>query len=245
MALMNAYQNVFKRIERKYILDEEKYRGICVSLEKYFLKDRYFQSTICNIYYDTPDRLLVRSSLEKPIYKEKLRLRSYGVPDDSSKVFLELKKKYKGVVYKRRTDMTVPRAMDFIYGMVTPDENSQIEREIKYFLDFYGDIEPAMFLSYDRKAYYCADEPDFRLTFDENITYRAEDIDLRSGVYGKKLLNEGEHIMELKIPDAMPVWFAHILTELDIFPGSFSKYGSAYEREYIKYNNPERTNCYA
>ncbi|MGN0695251.1 MAG: polyphosphate polymerase domain-containing protein [Oscillospiraceae bacterium] len=242
---MNAYQNVFKRVERKYILDEEKYRGLCSCLDKYFLKDRYFQSTICNIYYDTPDRQLVRNSLEKPVYKEKLRLRSYGVPDDDSKVFLELKKKYKGVVYKRRTDMTVAHAVDFIDGAVPPADDSQIEREMKYFLDFYGNIEPAMFLSYDRKAYFCADAPDFRLTFDENITYRTEDIDLRSGVYGEKLLDDGEHIMELKIPDAMPVWFAHILTELDIFPGSFSKYGSAYEREFIKYNNLERTNCYA
>ncbi|MDD7429962.1 MAG: polyphosphate polymerase domain-containing protein [Oscillospiraceae bacterium] len=245
MVLMKAYQNVFRRVERKYILDEEKYRGICSYLDKYFLKDRYFQSTICNIYYDTPDRQLVRSSLEKPVYKEKLRLRSYGVPDDDTKVFLELKKKYKGVVYKRRTDMTVSRAVDFIDGKIFPDNDSQIEREIKYFLDFYGEIEPAMFLSCDRKAYYSAEDPDFRLTFDENITYRTEDIDLRSGVYGKKLLNGGEHIMELKIPNAMPVWFAHILTELCIYPGSFSKYGSAYEREFLNYINPERTNCYA
>lgn len=241
---MNAYQNVFKRVERKYILDDEKYHRLFECLDRYFLKDRYFMSTICNIYYDTPDSRLVRNSMEKPVYKEKLRLRSYGVPDDDTKVFLELKKKYKGIVYKRRTDMTVPHATDFVNGNVPPDEGSQIEREIKYFLDFYGNIQPAMFLSYDRKAYYSAEDPNFRLTFDENITYRTEDVDLRSGVYGKKLLNEGTHIMELKIPDAMPVWFAHILTDLEIYPSSFSKYGSAYEREFLGYHNDERTNCY-
>lgn len=245
MVRMNAYQNVFKRVERKYILDEEKYLGLMECLDRYFMKDRYFKSTICNIYYDTPDYRLVRNSLEKPVYKEKLRLRSYGVPDDETKVFLELKKKYKGVVYKRRTDMTVPHAVGFVNGVIPPCEDSQIEREIKYFLDFYGNIQPSMFLSYDRKAYYSAEDPNFRLTFDGNITYRTEDVDLRSGVYGKKLLDRGTHIMELKIPDAMPVWFAHILTELDIFPTSYSKYGSAYERELLGYHNEERTNCYA
>ena len=171
---MNGNQEVFRRIEKKYIVDEPTYEKLIKKLDGHFVKDRYYKSTICNIYYDTPSHQLVRNSIEKPVYKEKLRVRSYGVPNDEDMVFVELKKKYKGVVYKRRIEMTLAQTRDFFAGKEVSHDNPQIENELKYFLKFYEGIAPAMYLSYDRLAYCGAEDPSLRLTFDTHILYREE-----------------------------------------------------------------------
>lgn len=225
-----AYQNVFKRVEKKYLIDEDTYIRLEEKLKDHIVPDEYGQSTICNIYYDTPDRRLIRTSLEKPVYKEKFRVRSYGTASSGSTVFIELKKKYKGVVYKRRTGMTLEQSDEFIKDQVFVDKNKQIQKEINYFLNFYKDIAPAMFISYDRVAYYEKNNPELRITFDQNIIYREEELSLDKGVWGTHLLNKGERVMEIKIPGAMPVWLSQILNELKIFPKSYSKYGTAYTR---------------
>lgn len=241
---MEAYQEVFKRYEKKYVVDEKTYKELMSKLEKYFVSDKYGKSTVCNIYYDTPEHLLIRNSIEKPVYKEKLRVRSYGVPDDDSMVFVELKKKYKGVVYKRRVEMTLAQSRDFIAGKSSPGENPQIENELRYFLGFYKGIAPAMFLSYDRIALCGIENPALRITFDSNITYREEQLELEKGIWGKELLSDGTRIMEIKIPGAMPVWLSKILDELKIFPSSFSKYGTAYLEELSEKNNKGKvTSC--
>ena len=228
---MNGNQEVFRRIEKKYIVDEPIYEKLIKKLEGHFVKDRYYKSTICNIYYDTPSHQLVRNSIEKPVYKEKLRVRSYGVPDDEDMVFVELKKKYKGVVYKRRIEMTLAQTRDFFAGMEIPHSNPQIENELRYFLKFYEGIAPAMYLSYDRLAYCGAEDPSLRLTFDTHILYREEQRELDKGIWGKELLPAGIRVMEIKIPNAMPLWLSAILDELKIFPASYSKYGTAYLNE--------------
>ena len=229
---MNGNQEVFRRIEKKYIVDEPTYEKLIKKLDGHFVKDRYYKSTICNIYYDTPSHQLVRNSIEKPVYKEKLRVRSYGVPNDEDMVFVELKKKYKGVVYKRRIEMTLAQTRDFFAGKDVPHDNPQIENELKYFLKFYEGIAPAMYLSYDRLAYCGAEDPSLRLTFDTHILYREEQKELDKGIWGKELLPAGMRVMEIKIPNAMPLWLSSILDELEIYPASFSKYGTAYLNEF-------------
>lgn len=229
---MNGNQEVFRRIEKKYIVDEPTYEKLIKKLDGHFVRDRYYKSTICNIYYDTPSHQLVRNSIEKPVYKEKLRVRSYGVPNDEDMVFVELKKKYKGVVYKRRVEMTLAQSRDFFAGKEVPHDNPQIENELKYFLKFYEGIAPAMYLSYDRLAYCGAEDPSLRLTFDTHILYREEQKELDKGIWGKELLPAGVRVMEIKIPNAMPLWLSTILDELEIYPASFSKYGTAYLNEF-------------
>lgn len=229
---MNGNQEVFRRIEKKYIVDEPTYEKLIKKLDGHFVKDRYYKSTICNIYYDTPSHQLVRNSIEKPVYKEKLRVRSYGVPNDEDMVFVELKKKYKGVVYKRRIEMTLAQTRDFFAGKEVPHDNPQIENELKYFLKFYEGIAPAMYLSYDRLAYCGTEDPSLRLTFDTHILYREEQKELDKGIWGKELLPAGMRVMEIKIPNAMPLWLSAILDELEIYPALFSKYGTAYLNEF-------------
>ena len=241
---MGNYREVFKRTEQKYLLDEKTYRRLRQLLEGRAQVDRYGKSTICNIYYDTPDHKLVRRSLEKPLYKEKVRIRSYGTPNKDSTVFVELKKKFEGIVYKRRVDMTLEQSNDFARGGSLPMKNPQIEKELAYCFSLYDGLAPAMFLSYDRVALYGTEDPEVRITFDSNIIYREKALDLSKGVWGKKLLENGERIMEIKIAGPMPMWLVRILDELKVYPTSFSKYGSAYQREVNKRNmNKEEIYC--
>ncbi|WP_295151995.1 polyphosphate polymerase domain-containing protein [uncultured Ruminococcus sp.] len=227
---MAAVQETFKRVEKKYFVTDVQQEEIIRIMAGKAAADHYGLTTICNIYYDTPDHQLIRTSMEKPVYKEKLRIRSYGVPNKDSKVFVELKKKYKGVVYKRRVDMSLIDSYEFVNFGVMPGKNPQIEKEIDYFLHFYKDVAPAMYLSYDRIAFAGIDNPDLRITFDSNITYREEEIRLEKGSWGRKLLDPHMRIMEIKIPGAMPLWLSYLLDQLEIYPGSFSKYGEAYKQ---------------
>ena len=227
---MKAIQEVFRRVEKKYIISAAQCDELVKRMNGMMAADDYGLTTICNIYYDTPDHRIIRTSMEKPVYKEKLRVRSYGVPGADSKVFVELKKKYKGVVYKRRVDMTLLQSYRFLNFGLCPDKNKQIEKEIQYFLKFYGKVEPAMYLSYDRIAYAGTQDPELRITFDSNITYREDEPRLEKGVRGRKLLADDVRIMEIKIPNAMPLWLSGLLDDMKIYPGSFSKYGEAYKQ---------------
>jgi hypothetical protein len=226
----NPNQPTFQRFELKYLLSDEQYRALLYRLAERIEPDEFYKSTICNLYFDTPDYRLIRTSLEKPVYKEKLRLRSYGVPTPDGKVFLEIKKKYKGVVYKRRIALTLTEAQNYLSGGIRPAQDSQILREIDWFRAFYSELQPAVYLSYDREAYAARENAGLRFTFDTNILYRRERLHLADGVGGQALLEAGQHLMELKVPGAMPVWLAGILSSLSIRPVSYSKYGSAYRQ---------------
>lgn len=237
---MNQYQDTFKRYEKKYLLQPEKYELLRYRLQDYMQEDDYGQTTICNIYFDTPDYRLIQASLEKPLYKEKLRLRSYGVPRDGDTVFIELKKKYKGIVYKRRITSDITSAELYLYNAKPTVDAGQIKKEIDWFLDFYQDIRPAMYISYNRIAMYGLEDSNLRITFDSNILWRKEDLWLEHGVWGNPLLEEGGQLMEIKIPGAMPVWLSHLLGKLEIYPVSFSKYGRGYQEALTDKNNKVR-----
>lgn len=226
---MDDFQMTFKRYEIKYLLDEKTYLELRKRLEGKMVVDQYGEKTVCNIYFDTPDSRLIRTSLEKPVYKEKLRLRSYGTPERNSTVFVELKKKYKGVVYKRREDMVLSEAEAYLYQGWKPGFSSQVLREIDWFLNYYGQITPAMYISYERIAMNEVKDSGLRVTFDTNILWRKEELNLKKGSWGNPILEPGQRLMEIKIAGAMPLWLGEILDKLYIYPVSFSKYGRAYQ----------------
>lgn len=222
--------NVFLRHELKYLLDAEKKRRVMELLPLHMSLDKYGKSEIRSIYFDTDDYLLVRRSIQKPVFKEKLRIRSYGEATKDREVFVELKRKYNSVVYKRRTKMTEAEALLWLTeGNGCPIE-SQISHEIDYFLTMYERLSPKVFLSYEREAYYDKDGSDLRITFDDNILARCEELTLEGKAYGTPLLDEGKTLMEIKCSGGMPLWLVHLLSEAGIFKTSYSKYGVAYKK---------------
>lgn len=225
--------NVFKRVEKKYVLSEDLYQKLFEKINNYITVDTYDFSTICNIYFDTDDYLLVNRSIEKPIYKEKVRLRSYGVPKKNSKVFLEIKKKYKGVVGKRRVSAPLKEFYTYFDTGKYPNVDTQIMNEINYCFKFYN-LKPKVFLAYDRYSYKGKDDSNFRITFDKNIRSRTDNLYLEKGDNGMLLLDKNCYIMEIKTLGAYPLWFAQILSELNIYPTSFSKYGNVYKKQIFK-----------
>lgn len=230
----------FNRLEKKFLLNEEQFLRIKEEIDKRFDPDEYGETTICNLYYDTNDYTLISRSIEKPTYKEKLRLRTYGIPTNDSTGFVEVKKKYKGVVFKRRITMPLHKAVSFLADETDVDSPTQMSKEIKYFLKFYKGLEPRFYISYDRSAFFCKDDRDFRITFDRNLTWRDYDLDLTKGSYGNLLTKEGQVLMELKVATAVPLWLSNLLSELKIYSVSFSKVGNAFiqkinnNRSYIK-----------
>ena len=203
---------VFNRYEKKYIIDEDTFHKLTYQIADYMNPDAYNRNgeayRISNIYYDTENDQLIRASIEKPVYKEKLRLRAYGTPELSDNVFVEIKKKYDGIVNKRRTSMTLQEAYDFLDDDICPDNhegriNRQVLKEIDYFKNFYH-LQPKVYLSYDRFAYFEKDDG-------------------------------GQYLMEVKISGAVPLWFTKIISGLNVYPVSFSKYGTEY-KQYVLTN---------
>lgn len=235
-------QDTFKRFEKKYMLNAEQYEEFSRKIADRTKADEFGKYTICNIYFDTDDFQLVRTSIEKPKYKEKLRLRSYGTPTADSSVFLEIKKKYKDVVYKRRICLPYGECIDYITRGIKPRENTQIFREIDYFLDFYKP-KMKMYLAYDRIALAGIEDPELRITFDTNIRTRTSYLDMTTGDSGKPLLDGEYYLMEVKAKGAIPIWLVEILSEMRVYPTSFSKYGTAYKKlllEKIAKKNEEK-----
>lgn len=224
-----AAQTVFKRFEMKYLLTTEQKERVLQAMAPYMKLDQYGRTTIRNIYFDTDDYLLIRRSIDKPAYKEKLRIRCYSKAESDTTVFVELKKKYNRVVYKRRISLPEAEAMEWLCGGDHCSKQTQISEEVDYFMDFYKTLHPTAFLSYQREAYYANDGSDFRVTFDDNILCRLEDMSLKADAYGTPLLPEGKVLMEIKGAGGMPMWMAHVLSAEQIFKTSFSKYGTAYQ----------------
>lgn len=225
-----AFQTVFKRYELKYMLTRQQKEKILLVMEPYMQLDKYGRTTIRNIYYDTEDYLLVRRSIEKPVYKEKLRIRSYSSVGADDGVFVELKKKYESVVYKRRISLPLSKAVSWIARETTCPQNSQISAEIDYFADHYKGIRPAVFLSYEREAFFAKDGTDFRVTFDDTILCRQEALSLSAPIYGERIIPEENVLMELKCSGGIPIWMVRALSEEKIYKTSFSKYGTAYQQ---------------
>jgi len=224
-----AYQTVFKRYELKYMLTQEQKKKVLEAMTPYMALDKFGRTTIRNIYFDTINYRLIRHSIERPAYKEKLRIRSYNRASSDSTVFVELKKKYKHIVYKRRVSLPEEEAMEWLCGEAHCNMDTQISEEIDYFMDYYETLHPVVFLSYEREAFYSKDKSDFRVTFDDTILCRQEDLSLESEVYGTPLLPEGKVLMEIKCSGGIPLWMAHVLSAEHIYKTSFSKYGTAYQ----------------
>ena len=223
-----AFQTVFKRYELKYMITIEQKEKMLEAISPYMQLDNYGRTTIRNIYFDTDNYRLIRRSIEKPAYKEKLRIRSYSQARADSTVFVELKKKYEKVVYKRRLPLCEQEAMAWVRREQKCPVNTQISREINYFIDFYGKLNPTVFLSYEREAYYDKGGGDFRVTFDDTILCRQNDVSLCSSIYGTPILPQGKVLMELKCSGGIPLWMVEVLSRERIYKTSFSKYGTAY-----------------
>ena len=228
---MANVQSCFKRYEKKYRLTPAQQRMIIEGMREHMTADEHAAYTICNIYYDTADWSLIRTPLEKPVYKEKLRIRSYGTPTDGGKVFVELKKKYDGVVYKRRITAPAAGAEPFLAG-VGGDAYGQIGREIQWFQSFHR-AQPRVFIAYDRLAFAGKEDPELRITFDTNLRWRDTDLDLRCGDYGAPIDDADIVLMEIKIPGVCPLWLSRLLSEVEAYPTSFSKYGACYKNHIL------------
>ena len=222
------YLNVFERYEIKYILTKSQRRALCELMEGHMRIDEYGHTTIRNIYYDTDDYRLIRTSLDKPEYKEKLRVRSYSRITQDDDVFVELKKKYRSVVYKRRIALQEKEVTDWLIDNGRRPSESQIAEEIDYFKNYYKGIKPKVFLSYEREAYYPLDGTDIRITLDSNIIARDYDLSLLKGVYGDNIIDRDLTILEVKVPGAMPLPLIRFLNDNNIRKTSFSKYGMYY-----------------
>ncbi|MCR4694186.1 MAG: polyphosphate polymerase domain-containing protein [Pseudobutyrivibrio sp.] len=227
---MADLQNTFNRIEYKYLMDEATYFKFTEELANYMEVDKYGLHTIRNIYYDTNTNELIRTSIEKPKYKEKFRVRCYGKPEYDSICFLEIKKKYKGLVNKRRVALPMEEAERFLIHGIMPNNPNQIFKEIEYFFSRY-ELEPKRYIAYDRIAWFKPDDEMFRVTFDTNIRSRCHDLTLHKDDENEYLLEKGQRLMEVKIGDALPIWFVKLLSKYQIYQCSFSKYGNFYKRD--------------
>lgn len=233
------------RYEKKYLLTKEQYVAFKEKIKYITEKDKHGDTTICNIYYDTQDFKLIRASLEKPVYKEKFRIRSYGMANDDTKIFAEIKKKYDGIVYKRRVGFKHKEMLNstmFELKAKSSNVDKQILDEINYLFKHYDGLVPKMFICYDREPMFATDESGIRITFDKNILYRTDNLRLDTKITGTPIMEEGMCILELKTGPSLPVWIAEILTELKIYPASFSKYGVAYKKYMEELKNGNNNN---
>jgi SPX domain protein involved in polyphosphate accumulation len=231
---------VFNRFENKFLVHSNTYKKIYSALLEYMELDAYNKDqdlyTISNLYFDTKDDFLIRRSLSKPKYKQKLRLRAYGIPKEGDKVFLEIKKKVCGTVNKRRTILALEEAYEFVKTNKKPElkdyMNPQVLNEIHYILNMYK-LEPKLYLAYDRKALFGKEDKNLRITFDTNIRTRRSDLRLEKGDQGELLLKNDYWLMEIKILNSMPYWLSKLLSEHKIYKTSFSKYGKEYQNMII------------
>ena len=223
-----AYQAYFKRYEIKFLLDSGQKQRLLQAMIPHMARDQYGRVTIRNLYYDTSHYQMIRRSLEKPVYKEKLRIRSYDRATPDSAVFVEIKKKYQKVVYKRRVSLPEEEAMTWLCTGAPRPLDTQISREIAYFIDYYGSLHPTMFLSYEREAYYTREPSDFRVTFDDTILCRQKELSLCAPLGGTPILGADKVLMEIKCSGGIPLWMVRVLSEQHIYKTSFSKYGTAY-----------------
>lgn len=230
-----AYANTFKRREMKFLLNESQYKLLFGEVSRYMTEDKFGLYTIMNIYLDNQNNELILNSINKPTYREKLRLRVYGkAAEDDTRAFLEIKKKFKGVTYKRRLEGTYKELFDYVTEGKVPElseyRHRQVFEEIDYLMRRMS-LEPRIVINYDREAFFGNDDREFRLTFDGNIRFRRNNFDLRSGCGGELFVEAPYRIMEVKSAGAVPLWLVKLLSENRIYQGSFSKYATIYQQE--------------
>lgn len=215
------------RFEYKYVLTKEQLSFLKNAIKGHLKIDNYGRTSIASLYYDTPDFRLIRTSIDKPAFKEKVRVRCYGLASETNPVFLEIKRKYQKVVYKRRIVTSEEVAEKFFKREIDSIDNSQISKEISYFRDYYKKLIPVCVIIYDREAYY-DDSNRIRLTIDENPRYRITDLNLHTSFNGIPILPFDGAVMEIKSQGSMPLWLTSILDTGKMFKTPFSKVGQAY-----------------
>jgi len=230
-------QSIFKRYEKKYIISKEQSAFLQDQLVQKMEIDRNGEYLIQNLYYDTANWDIIRESIEKPLYKEKLRIRYYNNFDPESAGFLELKKKFNGIVYKRRIIFSLDELNKGRVSEILQNNNSQISKEINYFL-INKNASEKINIVYKRLAYNgTGGELNFRVSFDRDIYIRGCSLkDFCSGgirqKYNHQILDDNHLVMEIKTANAIPLWLAGALSKSKIYPVSFSKYGT-YFTKYI------------
>ncbi|MBQ7104596.1 MAG: polyphosphate polymerase domain-containing protein [Bacilli bacterium] len=228
-------QKVFKRVEQKYVLSEEQFLKLQDILDKRFTPDKFFFSKIYNLYFDNDNFDNIITSIEKPEYKSKIRLRSYGEASNDDYIYLEMKKKYKGTVYKRRINLTLKDFKNYQENKSFPRQNKQIMQEIDYQIK-YQKLKPKIFVAYDRLSYYSKEDDHFRITFDYNLRSRFKNLELKDSKKDELYFDTITYIMEVKCLFSLPIWFVSELNKLKIYPKSFSKVGNIYIKERGKKN---------
>lgn len=220
-------KNVFQRNETKYLITEKQCTALLEDLKEHIRPDEFGDYLVQNLYYDTKNWDIIRKSIEKPLYKEKMRLRCYGTLTEQRKLFLELKKKYKGVVYKRRVAFPAIKKMNAEIRDLIEEEATQISRELAFHL-FKNPVDEKMYLSHKRRAFAGVEDKELRITFDKDIRYRIRDLDFKMPDVGTSILSADMVILEIKVGGGMPLWLTQALSKHKIFPRSFSKYGTCY-----------------
>lgn len=227
---------IFQRKEKKYHLSYGKYNRLIKELDLHMTRDEYGLHTINSLYYDTVNYDLISLARRKPNYREKLRIRCYGTDYVNAPYFLEIKKKVNKVIYKRRVDMNFYQVNDFINHGLLPINNSFSDEltlmEVKRILD--NNVFPSVMVIYDRIALFDNLDPNFRVTFDFNMRWRKDRLNFLHDDSGSIIAPEVDVIMEVKILKSYPLWFSQLLSELKIFPQSFSKFGEVYKRYILK-----------
>ena len=219
---------IIDRMEQKYFISFDKYKELMDRIEDKLVKDRYFDERIYNIYFDNDEYEFIIKSLDKPLYKEKVRLRSYSEAKEGTNVFLEIKKKFMGHGNKRRVVIDYNDAINYIDNNIIPDTNKQIMYELDYTFK-KNNLKPKISLTYDRLSYAFKEDESYRVTFDTNIRYSNKKLDLVNIDDEDSLFNDG-YIMEVKTLKGYPTWFSKALNELKIYPTSYSKVGEAYKK---------------
>ncbi len=228
--------NTFERMEKKTTLPTEQVEELKARIAPYMAPDPYNIGgkpyMICNLYYDSEDDHVIRESVQLPKYKEKLRLRSYGVPTPETKVFLELKKKQNGVGTKRRTKLRLCDVQAYLDTGQHPEGLSYIDEQVLREIDYYRShepVKPRTYVSYMRNAYHGIEDPSFRVTFDSDIITRRHDLDLTLGRYGTPALTDGTTLLEVKFAGAVPFWFCRVMSDFGLSFHTFSKVGTDFK----------------
>lgn len=229
-------REVFNRYELKYIFNAGIYKELFSALKPHLRMDEFGDEegfySISNLYFDTFDNFFHQQNLKRDKFRQKLRLRVYGNITLQDEVFLEIKKKYNGIVNKRRTLMKLGDAYRFLELNKEDTDlsdfkssNSQILKEIFFLKSFYN-LHPKTVLSYDRQALQGVKDPDLRVTFDRNIRSRGYDLKVENGSYGEPIVSHDTMLMEVKVSTSVPLWLVRILNEFPCRRQSFSKYST-------------------
>ena len=220
-------KTIFSRNEKKYIISQAQSDKLKLRLTEFMKPDKYSTYWVQNLFYDTENWDMIHTSMEKPYYKEKMRLRCYGSILETDRVFLELKKKYSGTVYKRRVPLSPSDVIAMPIEEILLKNNSQISKELKYHIQRTG-VAKKFYLSYYRNAFVCLNNSDLRLTIDTNIRYRLNNLNFVQSINYGTALDSNMFLLEIKTASNIPLWLTNLLGELGIYSTPFSKYAACF-----------------